>query len=135
MNGKQEGPSVHALGFAGVAAALLGAAALLPLDRPPLSLFVCPLRAATGWPCLFCGCTHAFAHAVRGELWDAFGSSPLGALLALACAAHLAITLLRLGGLRVTLPEPRPGRALRAFALLLLAANWAFVALRVRGGP
>src|SRR5436309_1852186 len=53
-------PSVHALGLAGTALGLLCAAALLPLDAPPLSLLVCPIRAATGIPCLACGCTHAF---------------------------------------------------------------------------
>src|SRR5438128_533612 len=100
-----ERPSVHALGLAAAAGTLLAAAAVLPLDAPPLSLFACPLKAATGWPCLFCGCTHAFAHAVRGELFAAFGHSPLGALLALVCMGHVLVTLLRLCGLRLALPS------------------------------
>jgi hypothetical protein len=129
----ERGPSVHAIGLASVGALLLIAAAVLPLDRPPLSLFACPVRAATGWPCLFCGCTHAFAHAVRGELGAAFGASPLGAALALLCAAHALLTALRLCGLQLALPEPRLSRAGRAAAVVLLAANWAFVAARVRG--
>src|SRR5438132_1407949 len=54
-------PSVHALGLAAVAAILLAAAVVLPLDAPPLSLFACPFRGATGLPCLSCGCTHSFA--------------------------------------------------------------------------
>jgi len=126
-------PSVHAIGLAAVAGALLVAAAVLPLDAAPLSFFVCPVKAATGWPCLFCGCTHAFAHAVRGEWAAAIGASPLGAALALFCAAHLVITALRLCGMRIELPEPRIGRTARIAALALLAANWAFVAARVRG--
>ena len=122
-------PSVHALGLAGVAAALLGAAALLPMDLPPLSLFACPFRAATGWPCLACGCTHAFHHFVRGEFAPAFLSSPLGTSVALAAAAHLLWTALRIAGLpyapRLTM-TPR----LRWAAAAALAANWAFLAVR-----
>ena len=127
------GPSIHAIGFAGVAASLLAAAALLPLDRPPLSLLACPLRAATGWPCLFCGCSHAFAHAVRGEIGQAFLANPLGALLAIACAAQVILTLLRLCGLQLALPEPGLSRRGRLAVAALLALNWAFVAARVRG--
>ena len=89
-------PSLHAIGLAAVAAALLAAAAVVPLDAPFL---FCPFRAATGLPCPTCGCTHAFHHLVRGHLAAAISSSPLGALLASACAAHLVWTLLRLFGL------------------------------------
>jgi len=128
-----EGPSIHALGFAGVAAALLAAAAILPLDRPPLSLLVCPLRAGTGWPCPFCGCSHAFAHFVRGEFASAALSSPLGTALALLCAAHLVLTALRLSGLRLRIPEPRLSSSGRLACAAVLVANWAFVAARVRG--
>ena len=127
------GPSIHALGFAAVAAALLGAAAVLPLDRPPLSLFTCPWRDGTGWPCLFCGCSHAFAHFVRGEFVQAVLASPLGTGLALLCAAHLVLTALRLCGLRVALPEPRLSPSGRLACAAVLLANRAFVAARVRG--
>ena len=122
-------PSVHALGFAGVAASLLCAAAVLPLDAPPLSLFACPFRAATGLPCLTCGCTHAFAHAVRGEFVAALAASPLGALLALLCAAHLALTCARLCGLAWSVRAPRVSRPL---VLGAIACNWIFLALRSR---
>jgi hypothetical protein len=126
-------PSVHALGFAAVAAALLLAAAVLPLDRPPLSFFACPLKAATGWPCLFCGSTHAFAHFVRGEWLPALGQSPLGLVMALALSLHLLITLLRLSGLPLRLPAIALPPRLRWIALGLLALNWVFVAARTRG--
>jgi hypothetical protein len=122
-------PSVHALGLAGAAGALLAAAAVLPLDAPPLSLFLCPFRAATGLPCPSCGCTHAFHFAVRGQIADAFLSSPLGALLALACAVHVVWTILRLCGFSWA-PRLEPTRALRLSAGLALLANWAFIALR-----
>jgi hypothetical protein len=121
-------PSVHALGLAGIGLALLCAAAILPLDAPPLSLLVCPLRAATGIPCLSCGFTHAFHFVVRGELRDALAASPLGALLAVLCAAHAVWTLFRLAGLPWA---PRvPPRALRWTALAALSANWAFLVWR-----
>ena len=121
-------PSVHAYGLAAAAAALLLGAALLPLEAPPLSLFPCPFRLATGLPCLACGCTHAFHFFVRGQFAAALFSSPLGALLALACAVHLCWTMLRLGGLGWA-PHLQPTRRLRFTAAAALAANWAFVAL------
>ena len=122
-------PSVHALGLAGVAAALLAAAAVLRIDAPPLSLFACPFRAATGLPCLACGCTHAFHFAVRGQVGAALSASPLGALLALLCAVHLLWTLLRLLGLPYE-PQLRFSPPLRWAAMAALAANWVFLAVR-----
>ncbi|MGE5047513.1 MAG: DUF2752 domain-containing protein [Deltaproteobacteria bacterium] len=121
-------PSVHALGLAAVSVALLAAAALLPLDAPPLSLFACPLRAATGVPCLSCGCAHAFHFAVRGRFGAALASSPAGALLAAACAVHAGWTALRLCGLAYA-PRLEMTSRLRWSAALALVANWAFVAL------
>ena len=122
-------PSVHALGLAAAGGALLAAAAVLPLDAPPLSLLVCPFRAATGLPCLACGCTHAFHFFVRGELAAAILASPLGTLLALACAIHLLWTLLRLAGLRYALHVSVTRRG-RWAAAVALAANWVFLAVR-----
>ena len=121
-------PSVHALGFAGVAAALLGAALVLPLDAPPLSFFACPFRAATGLPCLTCGCTHAFSYLVHGRLAEAFLASPLGAALAVACAAHLLWTCARLAGL----PFAPRARLPRWLLVSAVAANWLFLVLRSR---
>ncbi|MGZ6142136.1 MAG: DUF2752 domain-containing protein [Myxococcales bacterium] len=119
-------PSVHALGLAAVSAALLVAALVIPLDAPFL---FCPFRAATGLPCLGCGCTHAFHFMIRGQVAAAFASSPLGALLFCACAAHLAWTALRLCGLPWA-PALEPTRRLRWTAAAALAANWAFLVLR-----
>ena len=127
-------PSVHALGIALASLPVLLAAALLPLDAPPLSLFACPLRAATGVPCLSCGATHAFHFALRGQLVAALLANPLAALAALALALHCALTLLRLCGLpfapAVPRPSPRSATLLRAGGLAALAANWLFVLLR-----
>lgn len=119
---------MHALGLGAVAAALLGGAAVLPLDAAPLSLLVCPLRAATGIPCFSCGCTHAFHFVVRGQLLAAVDASPLGTLLALLCAAHVVWTLLRFAGLPwAPLIPPRAARWAAAFAV---AANWLFMVAR-----
>ena len=124
---------MHAISLAAIALGTLVATRFLPLDAPPLSLFGCPFRAATGWPCLFCGCTHAFAHATRLEFADAALASPLGLLLALVSALHIELTALRLYGLPLSLDEPSLGVKSRWTALGLLALNWAFVAARTRG--
>ena len=124
-------PSVHALGMAAAAAPVLAAAAALPLDAPPLSLFACPLRAATSLPCLSCGATHAFHFLLHGQPLDALAANPLAAFVALGLVAHSALTLLRLCGLPFApaplCPSPRAARLLRAGAVAALAANWLFV--------
>jgi hypothetical protein len=127
-------PSVHSLGIAAGGGLVLLAAAVLPLDGPPLSLLACPLRAATGIPCLSCGATHAFHFAMHGDLVAALSANPLAALGAFLLAAHCALTALRLCGLPFAPALPRPSRKisrlLRAGAVLVVVANWLFVALR-----
>ena len=125
-------PSLHALALAGIAASLLAAALVLPLDAPPLSLFTCPFRALTGLPCLGCGMTHAFHFAVRGQLARAAAHSPLGLALALTCAAHVAWTALRLCGLPYA-PRLAGGRLVRWAAAVALVANWVFLCWRSSG--
>lgn len=122
-------PSVHALGLAAASAALLAAAVAIPIDAAPFSLFVCPFRALTGLPCLSCGWSHAFHFAVRGALGDALRASPFGAALALACAAHVGWTALRLAGLRWA-PRAPPPRATAIALGAALVSSWIFVAVR-----
>ena len=117
-------PSVHALGLAGAGAALLCAAAVVPLG-----IFDCPWRAATGVPCPTCGFTRAFHWFVRGEIGAAARASPLGAALALACLAHALWTALRCCGLPYAPRLPAPTPAVRCAAALVILANWAYVAL------
>ena len=126
-------PSVHALGLAAAGTAFLCAAAILPLDAPPLSLLACPFRAATGWPCLTCGCSHAFAAFVRLRPLAAIEASPLGATLALLCAVHVVWTALRICGLRRAPVNFRATPRVRAAGAALLIANWAFLVLH--GAP
>ena len=52
------------------------------------SLIICPFRAITGLPCLFCGLTRAFAYASHGEFAAAFESNPLWWLAAVLVAAQ-----------------------------------------------
>lgn len=127
-------PSAHALGIAAAGAAALLAAGALPLDGPPLSVLSCPLRAATGIPCLSCGATHAFHFVARLHPLEAVAANPLAALAAALLAAHCLWTLLRLGGLpyapQAPALSPVAARALRLGIVALLAANWAFVLVR-----
>lgn len=127
-------PSVHALGMAAVGGLALLAAAVLPLDAPPLSLLRCPLRAATSLPCLSCGATHAFHFAVRLRPLAALAANPLAALAAALLFAHVVWTALRLCGLpyapRTPVLSPAAARRVRLGALLALLANWIFVLLR-----
>ena len=110
----------------------LASARLLPLDAPPLSLLACPFRAATGLPCLGCGCLHAFAAVAHLDLRAAMLASPLGAIVALGGICLALATVLRLCGIPITLPRLRPARVrvLRIGIGLAVAANWTFVLLR-----
>ena len=117
-------PSVHALGLAAAAAALLAGAWLLPPG-----LWTCPIRAATGWPCLTCGCTRAFRFAVRGDFPAALAASPLGTLLACACAVHVLWTALRLFGLPWA-PRLVATPRLRLTLAAALLGNWLFLVLK-----
>lgn len=126
-------PSAHALGLAVACASLLLAAAVLPLDQPPLSLFACPFRAATSLPCLSCGCTHAFAAVARLSLREAALANPLGAAAAVAGAVHALWTALRLCGLAYAPAPVRVTARARLGVVAMLAANWTFLILH--GAP
>jgi hypothetical protein len=135
-------PGQHALAWLLAGALSFAAARLLQLDRPPLSLYACPFRGATGWPCPSCGGTHAALYLARGELAAALLASPLVAVAALLFWAGALLQAARALGLRRTVHLPRPSgasaRSLRWGALAILFANWAFVALRQvaqGGGP
>jgi len=120
---------VHAAMVAGVCALALLAAAVVPLDSPLLAAFACPLRSATSWPCLGCGCTHAFQFAVRGRVFLALRANPLGTLLAFAALIHVIWTALRLAGLPWA-PKIELTVQVRLACAVALAANWLFVAWR-----
>jgi Protein of unknown function (DUF2752) len=83
----------------GLGAAGIGLMAVAP---PVIAAFLMPATAghgtheqlgmpACGWaiwfgkPCMTCGMTTAFAHAVRMEWWKAFQAQPMGLMLAIGC--------------------------------------------------
>jgi hypothetical protein len=114
--------------FAGIAALSFLAARFLPvLDVP----WTCPVRAWAGLPCASCGMTHAFVALARGDVWAAFGASPLGALLAGGAWLYAALDLLRAAA---GAPWPdlgeRAWRWLAAAAVASVAVNWAWLVAR-----
>ena len=111
----------------------LATAGLLPLDAPPLSLLACPFRAATGLPCLGCGCLHAFAAVAHLDLGAAFLANPLGSVVAIGGTGFAVSTALRVCGVHLATPRMGPARARFARIAIAVAvlANWCFVASRV----
>lgn len=111
----------------------LATSGLLPLDAPPLSLFACPFRAATGLPCLGCGCLHAFAAVAHFDLGAAFLANPLGSLVAIGGVGFALATALRVCGVRLEAPSlgPSGARFARIAIAVMVLANWCFVAWRV----
>jgi len=123
----------HAIVISALHLALLAVAGLLPLDAPPLSLLACPFRAATGLPCLGCGCLHAFQAVAHLDLRAAFLANPLGTLVAIGGLGFALATALRSFGVRLAAPQfAAPSRrTLRIAVALAVVANWCFVASRV----
>jgi hypothetical protein len=97
-----------ALAFGAGALALLTVAMLLAPSEDGhgthtrLGLPACGWVVAFDTPCPTCGMTTSYAHAVRGDLWTALKTQPLGTLLAVLTAAtavgglHAAFTGCRL---------------------------------------
>jgi hypothetical protein len=76
------------------------------LGKPACGFYVC-----TGYPCPTCGMTTAFAHTVRGQLFQAFAVQPAGTLAALLCVAGA------VGGIYITVT----GRRIDHY---LIRINW-----------
>ena len=76
--------------------AIAAAWPLLPIHPP----FACPLRAATGVPCPFCGMTRAVVAAVHGHLASSVAFNPGGILVLMLAVVAIArpawLTRLRL---------------------------------------
>lgn len=93
-----------------------------------LGLPACGMYLATGRPCPTCGMTTAFAALAKFDLWLAFKTQPMGALLGLGTsvfvwgAAHVAIFGSRLGTIAMRMLTARV-----AWTVVVLgAASWAY---------
>ncbi|MFN0063299.1 MAG: DUF2752 domain-containing protein [Myxococcaceae bacterium] len=73
----------------------LGLLAVRFLPLATLPFWGCPLRAHTGWPCPGCGLTRATEAVTHFDLVRAFSVHPLGASVAIFCAAVTAFVVLR----------------------------------------
>jgi hypothetical protein len=84
------------LGFAALAAAQLGAAALVVSRDGEVALpggsvgGMCPSRALFGVECPLCGMTRSFAALAHGRVGESFEFHPAGPLLAAAMIAFVA---------------------------------------------
>jgi hypothetical protein len=105
------------------------AARFLPRDR--LDFLVCPFHLLTGLPCLSCGGTRAFVALAHFDVATAFTMNPLAALSGIAGAAYVVhaagVALGRWKPWRPRLQSVPLQRALRVTALVVVAANWAYL--------
>lgn len=106
--------------------------ATLPATQEGSPVF-CPFRAVTGLPCPFCGFLRAARLIAEGRIGNAFAMNPLdAALLLVGLPLIAALWLANLTGgvaLRLAL-SPKERRAAWGLAVIVLAANWAFVLYR-----
>lgn len=122
------------LPWAGFLLAPVLLAAWLPVPGPADGVF-CVLRRVTGYPCLTCGYTRAFARMAHGQWHDALRDCPLGAVLFPAFVGVLSVHLTALLlGVRFDWNLPDMTRRQRGLALAALAglaaANWAYRLIR-----
>ena len=97
------------------------------------TLIICPFRAITGLPCLFCGLTRAFAYATHGDFAAASESNPLWLLAAVLVAAQGVALLARALG-PVAASERRRWRPLESAAVVAIVVVGSLLrALAARG--
>ena len=73
-----------------------GLAGVLFLWRPELFQRACPIRQATGWPCLSCGGTRSFFALLDFDLVHAFLLNPLVFFLVLLSGAVALFTMVQM---------------------------------------
>jgi len=100
-----------------------------------LGLPACGMLETMNIPCMTCGMTTSFTHAVHGNLIQSFITQPAGAMLALLCAAmtivagYAAVFNLSLNPLGRRVWTPR----VVIVGLAILLAAWGYKALSVQG--
>jgi hypothetical protein len=116
-----------------VATALVPAVAGMGTHRQ-LGLPSCTWPSFFGIPCITCGMTTSFAHAVRGQWLRALEAQPAGFLLAILCAMAVVIgAWSALAGQpvhRLLRPLARGRTAIVATALLVTAWGWKIAVTR-----
>jgi len=127
--------------LAALAITVLGVAAWLQPASNGIGTHQALGLAPCGWvvgmnlPCPTCGMTTAFAHAVRGSLWESARVQPMGMLLAVGTAAVAVVgTFVALTGSRVghVLGARITPRAVVVLASLALVA-WGYKVMAMRG--
>lgn len=95
----------------------------------------CLLHAATGIPCPTCGMTRSTWHLLHGEIGRAFLLNPLMTAALLGAALYVCyaavVVIGRLPRLRIESLSPNEARVMRVLAILLIAANWAYLIWRL----
>lgn len=100
-----------------------------------LNLPTCGWITMMDLPCMTCGMTTAFSHAVRGNFFESLLTQPMGFVLAMGTAItllislHVAVTGSKLAGLFGRFYSARVMWLLVAFA----AASWVFKILTYKG--
>lgn len=108
-------------------AALLGTFPAAFVAKPWIvatTLIVCPFRAVTGRPCLFCGLTRAFAHAMHSEFTEASRLNPFW------WAAALLVSVM---GVALLVKAVRPNAAALRWIMWRPVDSWMLVILVVAG--
>jgi hypothetical protein len=122
-------PAAPPLGaiFLGIGLLFALAVGILHLDRLPFT--ICTFKAITGLPCMTCGTTRTLGLLFRGDLAHALSMNPLATVAGIGLTAWgLAdLWLLRRHAALGVETAPAARLFLRVTAIVLVAANWAYL--------
>ena len=127
---RASGDIVFGLIYGTIAILALIAVRVLPvLELMPLCVF----RAFTGIPCPTCGATRSMVHLAHGNLAASVVMNPAIPLLMFAALLMFAHDVAALfSGSRISLAlTPREATLIRAGAVVVLLANWTYLALNL----
>jgi len=127
---RASGDIVFGLIYGTIAILALIAVRVLPvLELMPLCVF----KAFTGIPCPTCGATRSMVHLAHGNLAASVVMNPAIPLLMFAALLMFAHDVAALfSGSRISLAlTPREATLIRAGAVVVLLANWTYLALNL----
>ena len=127
---RASGDIVFGLIYGTIAILALIAVRVLPvLELMPLCVF----KAFTGIPCPTCGATRSMVHLAHGNLAASVVMNPAIPLLMIAALLMFAHDVASLfSGSRISLAlTPREATLIRAGAVVVLLANWTYLALNL----